>query len=146
MVFDIIDEIVAVFEADAFHAGMDEVFFLGEDERCKGRDKAELFGDIGVIINPWPGANLIPQITSIYPNPVKSDFLNILFSHPVDGDVSYTIFDLTGKVVQFEELNGNNTVLFKIRLTENMASGMYYLKMNSKAHQAVWYQRFIRAG
>jgi len=55
----------------------------------------------------------------------------------VYGDVSYTIFDLTGKAVQFEELNGNNTVLFELRLTENVASGMYYLKMSSRAHQAV---------
>ena len=45
VVFDVIDEICDVFEADAFHAGMDEVFYLGEDEcpRCSGRDKAELF-------------------------------------------------------------------------------------------------------
>jgi N-acetyl-beta-hexosaminidase len=45
VVFDIIDEICDVFEADAFHAGMDEVFYLGEDEcpRCSGRDKADLF-------------------------------------------------------------------------------------------------------
>ena len=52
VVFDVIDEIVEVFEADAFHAGMDEVFFLGEDERCKGRDKSELFaGEVTAIRN-----------------------------------------------------------------------------------------------
>jgi len=43
VLFDVIDEVVEIFEADAFHAGMDEVFFLGMDERCKGRDNAELF-------------------------------------------------------------------------------------------------------
>jgi hypothetical protein len=45
VVFDIIDEIVEVFEADAFHAGMDEVFYLGHKQckRCNGRDPAELF-------------------------------------------------------------------------------------------------------
>ncbi len=39
------DELCDVFEADAFHAGMDEVFFLGEDKcpRCAGRDKGQLF-------------------------------------------------------------------------------------------------------
>jgi hypothetical protein len=52
VVFDVMDEIVEVFEADAFHAGMDEVFFLGEDERCRGRDKAELFaGEVTAIRN-----------------------------------------------------------------------------------------------
>jgi len=46
VVFDVVDEIVEVFETDAFHAGMDEVFYLGDDKcpRCSGRDKAELFG------------------------------------------------------------------------------------------------------
>jgi hypothetical protein len=45
VVFDLIDEITEAFEADAFHAGMDEVFLLGEDQcpRCRGRSKAELF-------------------------------------------------------------------------------------------------------
>jgi hypothetical protein len=45
VVFDLVDEIVEVFEADAFHAGMDEVFLLGEDQcpRCRGKSKAELF-------------------------------------------------------------------------------------------------------
>jgi hypothetical protein len=45
VVFDLVDEIVDVFEADAFHAGMDEVFFIGMDRcpRCGGRDRAELF-------------------------------------------------------------------------------------------------------
>ena len=52
VIFDIIDEIVDAFEADAFHAGMDEVFFLGMDKRCKGRDPAELFaGEVTAIRN-----------------------------------------------------------------------------------------------
>ena len=47
VVFDLVDEICEVFEADAFHAGMDEVFYLGHDscERCAGHDKAELFAN-----------------------------------------------------------------------------------------------------
>ena len=45
VVFDLMDEICNVFEANAFHAGMDEVFYIGDDKcpRCAGRDKAELF-------------------------------------------------------------------------------------------------------
>src|SRR3954451_21282963 len=47
VVFDLVDEICDVFETNAFHAGMDEVFYLGEDKcpRCGGRDKAELFSN-----------------------------------------------------------------------------------------------------
>lgn len=45
VVFELMDEIVAAFQANAFHAGMDEIFYIGEEEcpRCIGRDKAELF-------------------------------------------------------------------------------------------------------
>ena len=45
VVFNVVDEIVEVFGADAFHAGMDEVFYIGDENcpRCRGRDKAELF-------------------------------------------------------------------------------------------------------
>ncbi|MDP9231043.1 MAG: family 20 glycosylhydrolase [Bacteroidota bacterium] len=45
VVFDVMDEICDVFETNAFHAGMDEIFYLGDDKcpRCSGREKAELF-------------------------------------------------------------------------------------------------------
>ncbi|MGV8139789.1 MAG: family 20 glycosylhydrolase [Mangrovibacterium sp.] len=54
VVFELVDEICDVFEADAFHAGMDEVFYVGDDKcpRCKGSDKAELFaGEVNRIRN-----------------------------------------------------------------------------------------------
>lgn len=45
VVFDMVDEICEAFEAKAFHAGMDEVFYIGDDKcpRCKGLDKSVLF-------------------------------------------------------------------------------------------------------
>lgn len=45
VVFAVVDEICDAFETDAFHAGMDEVFYIGEDKcpRCGGKDKAALF-------------------------------------------------------------------------------------------------------
>jgi len=52
VVFELVDEICDAFESTAFHAGMDEVFYLGEDSciRCSGRDKAELFaGEVRTI-------------------------------------------------------------------------------------------------
>jgi hypothetical protein len=47
IVFELIDEICDAFETDAFHAGMDEVFYIGEDKcpRCGGHDPAQLFAD-----------------------------------------------------------------------------------------------------
>lgn len=54
VVFALVDEICDAFESDAFHAGMDEVFYLGDEKcpRCQGRDKAELFaGEVTKIRN-----------------------------------------------------------------------------------------------
>ena len=54
VVFDVVDELCDVFETDAFHAGMDEGFYIGMKEcpRCNGRDKAELFaGEVTLIHN-----------------------------------------------------------------------------------------------
>jgi glycosyl hydrolase family 20 len=45
IVFALIDEIIDAFQADALHAGMDEVFLLGSDSSpsTKGKDPAKLF-------------------------------------------------------------------------------------------------------
>lgn len=54
VVFALVDELMDAFEADYFHAGMDEVFYIGDDKcpRCSGIDKAELFaGEITKINN-----------------------------------------------------------------------------------------------
>ena len=47
IVFALIDEICTAFETDAFHAGMDEVFYIGDSKcpRCRNKDKAVLFAD-----------------------------------------------------------------------------------------------------
>lgn len=47
VVFALVDEICTAFESTAFHAGMDEVFYIGEAKcpRCSGHDKAELFAN-----------------------------------------------------------------------------------------------------
>lgn len=52
VVFEVIDEICKLFKADTFHAGMDEVFYIGEADcpRCGGKDRAELFaGEVKAI-------------------------------------------------------------------------------------------------
>jgi hypothetical protein len=54
VVFDLVDEICDAFESDAYHAGLDEVFYIGHEncKRCYGHDKAELFaGEVTKIRN-----------------------------------------------------------------------------------------------
>lgn len=60
VVFALMDELCDVFETDTFHAGMDEVFYIGTDQcpRCKGKDKAELFaGEVTLIRNHLAALN-----------------------------------------------------------------------------------------
>jgi type 1 glutamine amidotransferase len=47
VVFAVVDEVCDAFEADAFHAGMDEVFYIGMEKcpRCGGQDRSKLFAD-----------------------------------------------------------------------------------------------------
>ncbi len=53
VVFALMDELCDAFETDAFHAGMDEVFYLGESKcpRCAGKDKAELFAGEVILLH-----------------------------------------------------------------------------------------------
>src|SRR5204863_7723606 len=52
VVFSLIDEICDVFEANAFHAGMDEVFYIGDSKstRCAGKDKAALYAGEVIVL------------------------------------------------------------------------------------------------
>ena len=47
IVFDLMDELIDAFQADAFHVGMDEVFLLGSDRSpsTKGKDPGVLFAN-----------------------------------------------------------------------------------------------------
>lgn len=40
---DLMGELIDAFGAKSFHCGMDEVFILGECDRCKGKDNSDLF-------------------------------------------------------------------------------------------------------
>lgn len=54
VVFDVVDELLDAFDTDAFHAGMDEVFYIADPDcpRCQGHDPAELFaGEVTKINN-----------------------------------------------------------------------------------------------
>ena len=48
IVFPMIDEIVAAFDADGIHVGMDEIFLLNSDKapNAKGKDPAQLFAQV----------------------------------------------------------------------------------------------------
>lgn len=45
IIFDLFDELIDIFQADALHVGMDEVFLIASEHcpRCAGHDPAQLF-------------------------------------------------------------------------------------------------------
>ena len=45
VIFDLFEELIDAFEADAFHVGMDEVFLIAHEQcsRCRGKNPARLF-------------------------------------------------------------------------------------------------------
>ena len=43
LVFDLFDELIEAFGANAFHVGMDEVFVIGHCPRCRGTSNGDLF-------------------------------------------------------------------------------------------------------
>ncbi|MBX2815478.1 MAG: family 20 glycosylhydrolase [Saprospiraceae bacterium] len=47
VVFDLVDELLTAFGAHDFHAGMDEVFYLGHEQcpRCAGKNRAALYAN-----------------------------------------------------------------------------------------------------
>ena len=45
IVFDLMDELVSICEADAIHIGCDEVHDIGLCDRCKGQSTADIFAD-----------------------------------------------------------------------------------------------------
>jgi len=60
VIFALMDELMDVFETNLFHAGMDEVFYIGDPNcpRCSGRDKAELFaGEVTTLYNHLASKN-----------------------------------------------------------------------------------------
>jgi hypothetical protein len=48
IVFSLIDDLITGFDADAFHVGMDEVYFIASDKcpRCRGDDPARTFARV----------------------------------------------------------------------------------------------------
>ena len=48
VVFDLLDELIDAFDADAMHVGMDEVFLIGDKNcpRCKDKEVSDLFAKV----------------------------------------------------------------------------------------------------
>ena len=60
----------------------------------------------------------------VYPNPASNQ-INVSFSAPTD-NVKYSVMDVTGKIIDQDEVQLNNSTEHSIN-TENLKNGIYYL-------------------
>lgn len=74
------------------------------------------------------------QELSIYPNP-SDDELNIRFNAPAAQSMIFTITDISGKVVQTNAINANAGSNLVMMNTIDLASGMYFLNIQSGGNQ-----------
>jgi hypothetical protein len=93
---------------------------LNEDNNVSGSYK------VLVIEPPVPTSKTISKTTNIYPNP--TDGL-IKFSNNQEESRTYSLTDLSGRVVKEGEINSYEKLELNI---QNQASGLYYLKIKSE--------------
>ena len=72
-------------------------------------------------------ADLVRSDLSIFPNPSKGE-LNVSFLHRVSS-YSYEIFDLSGRMVQHEDVRSNRS----ISLNSSLVNGTYFIRVKSES-------------
>lgn len=78
--------------------------------------------------------SLKPVILSAYPNPAN-DFITIQLHQPLEGDLKFEIYDLSGKLISLELIGSSLSGVSKhVVNTEGIASGIYILNINAAGH------------
>ena len=95
--------------------------------RLKQIDKngAINFSEVEMVVNDkvkYDGLN-------IYPNPVEHHQINILDDSFSNGDYSFSLIDLSGKLVYNQELKLNKVSVKSISLPDNIIKGIYIAKL-----------------
>jgi len=67
--------------------------------------------------------------TMVYPNPI-SDFINFQFSSPVQGKIGFSIFDIHGRLLFYQEKEAIENLLTISNLA--LADAEYYIKLEAK--------------
>ncbi|MEE4257734.1 MAG: T9SS type A sorting domain-containing protein [Bacteroidales bacterium] len=82
------------------------------------------------VSNPWVSIGEQPElpVSAIYPNPVR-DVLNIRLDEQINARVSLDIFDMQGRLVMREELDG--MISDHIVNTGQLPAGSYVVRMHS---------------
>lgn len=74
-------------------------------------------------------APIITVTTTAYPNPFM-DQINFEFSDVITGPIKFSLYDVMGRLVAFQEKPANNTVLTINELS--LSEGLYFVKLSAK--------------
>ncbi|KGE89380.1 MAG: T9SS type A sorting domain-containing protein [Phaeodactylibacter xiamenensis] len=92
-----------------------------------------------LILSSLPGAESLPAVVSIYPNPAAS-MVNIDFAAPGQS-VEVAILNLEGKVMRRLEVEGSSAVRTEQIDVADWPSGVYLLRLQTGSEQVV--RRFV---
>ena len=92
-----------------------------------------------LILSSLPGAQSLPAVVSIYPNPAAS-MVNIDFAAPGQS-VEVAILNLEGKVMRRLEVEGSSAVRTEQIDVADWPSGVYLLRLQTGSEQVV--RRFV---
>ncbi len=83
--------------------------------------------------------NVLDQTISLYPNPIASGLLNVLLSSHSDQDeLSYRIYDMSGRIIQTKKLN-NVSDVFQIDVNQiEKGSYILYILTPTMTYQSKW--------
>ena len=74
-------------------------------------------------------APVITVTTTTYPNPFV-DQINFEFSSVISGPIKFSLYDVMGRLVAFQEKPANDTVLTINELS--LSEGVYFVKLSAK--------------
>jgi hypothetical protein len=83
----------------------------------------------------------IIEVSEVFPNPVKKDFVKLKINTPVEVEAKLIIFDGMGMLVKKGEkllIKGTNFLKINVR---NLVPGIYYTKV--QIGQEMWYRKII---
>lgn len=82
--------------------------------------------------------------TGIYPNPATT-ILNVVLDLPTAGDVCFSIYDATGRLVSQQTNRLNNGLSQTTIDVKRLSSGVYALKVSTYEDEQFLVQKFVKS-
>ncbi len=81
---------------------------------------------------------------AIWPNPVRSDKLNIRLQSQYKGLLQVTVFDMTGRLVLNKNLTKNNGIIEVEENVSGLPAGVYSLRVSDSQHHVLFKEKFVK--